>query len=317
MGTIPAAQATSIWNPTLLVNTESFNTIDEGDGTTDVELRFGSTGNQKLIYDISETRFDFSHSLYIHGDVTATGSLSVAGAMSGASIHAEGTISASGALNTTGPITTDANLTINEDAGAADAVLTFGNASGNQTLTFSNAAQQFQFSDTVSVSGAIVVGNYAPGTGTGAGTIRWTGTDMQAYDGNGWTSLSKGGAFVGLTSGSTTGSFSTGSLVGYQAANELCTEAFAGSHMCRAAEIVSTIDQNISAFAGAAFGWAAQGPPGYTANANDCSGWTSESSSYLGAWWEYSTDLGVTIAAGGGKGFLVNCSVPQPISCCR
>jgi len=312
MGTIPTAQATSIWNPTLLVNTESFNTIDEGDGTTDVELRFGSTGNQKLIYDISETRFDFTRSVYIQGNVTATGSLSVSGAT-----VLDGATTINSTLDTTGAFTTDEGITINHDAGASDAVLTFGNASGNQTLTFSNAAQQFQFSDTVSVSGAIVVGNYAPGTGTGAGTIRWTGTDMQAYDGNGWTSLSKGGAFVGLTSGSTTGSFSTGSLVGYQAANELCTEAFAGSHMCRSAEIISTIDQNINAFAGAAFGWAAQGPPGYTSNSNDCNGWTTASSTYLGAWWEYSTDNGATIATGGGKGFLVNCSVPQPISCCR
>ena len=46
-----AVQAASSWSPTLLVNTESFQTIDVGDGTTNIELRFGSTGNNRFFYD--------------------------------------------------------------------------------------------------------------------------------------------------------------------------------------------------------------------------------------------------------------------------
>ena len=38
-----SALAVSDWDPTLLVNTESFQIIDEGDGTTPVEIRFGDT----------------------------------------------------------------------------------------------------------------------------------------------------------------------------------------------------------------------------------------------------------------------------------
>ncbi|MFA6523030.1 MAG: hypothetical protein WCS85_01545 [Candidatus Peribacteraceae bacterium] len=220
------AQATSIWNPTLLVNTESFNTIDEGDGSTDVELRFGSTagGIQKLIWDISASRFDFSRSVMIHGDLTATGSLSILGTMSGANlhvdeqalinklsvsgatildgsttinndltvrgtmsgstVHADRTLSASGALliegagifhstlSATGAIKTDADLTINADNGDVDAVLTFGNDAGVETIKFNNTTNQFEFTDDVSITGNIA----ATGNITGSGYLSIEGT---------------------------------------------------------------------------------------------------------------------------------------------
>lgn len=310
-GPVAPVRAASSWDPTLLVNTESFSTIDDGDSTTDIELRFGATLGEKFYYNRSETRFQLTRGLYIQGNLTATGSLNVSGAT-----VLDGATTINSTLDTTGAITTDENLTINEDNGAADAVLTFGNDAGAETLKFSDTTNQFEFSDDVSVtgnmtvSGGMQVGNYAPGTETGAGVIRWNGTDFEGYDGQGWTSFSRGGKFIGVTASSTQGSFSTGSLVGYQAANELCDEAFSGSHMCRSAEIISTVDQDISAFTDIENGWVAQGPPGYTADSNDCHGWTSANSSYLGAWWEFST-------SGGGQGFLTNCAVSQPIACCR
>ncbi|MDD4628857.1 MAG: hypothetical protein PHE68_05730 [Candidatus Peribacteraceae bacterium] len=356
--TVSRATAASSWNPTLLVNTESFSTIDDGDSTTNIELRFGETLGEKLYYNRSESRFQLTRDLFIQGNLTATGSLSVRGAMSGASLRVDGTsslygnLTASGSieargglsgstLNVSGTMTgsgnlaiegtigadgnirTNAELTINADNGAADATLTFGNDAGVETLKFSDTTNRFEFSDDVNVTGdmtltgGVQVGNVAPGTGTGAGTIRWTGTDYQGYDGTGWKSFTAAGKFVGTTVATTDGSVATGSLVGYQAANEICTHAFTGSHMCQVDELISTVDQNINSFSGKVNGWASMGAPGYTANANDCSGWTSGDAGYLGSWWEFSTDGGATIASGGGKGYLTNCSSPQPVTCCR
>ena len=87
--------------------------------------------------------------------------------------------------------------------------------------------------------------------------------------------------------------------------------------MCQTSEIITTIDANITDFSGASNGWMAEGAPGDIADSNDCRGWTSSGASILGAWWEFSVDAGVSIANGGGAGFLTNCSVPQPIACCR
>ncbi|MEQ1771538.1 MAG: hypothetical protein ABL879_17060, partial [Devosia sp.] len=47
-------------------------------------------------------------------------------------------------------------------------------------------------------SGAVKIGNFTAGTGTGAGTIRWTGADFEGYDGTSWISMT-GGSAGGLT----------------------------------------------------------------------------------------------------------------------
>ncbi|OGJ81335.1 hypothetical protein A3J91_02410 [Candidatus Peribacteria bacterium RIFOXYC2_FULL_58_10] len=209
-----------------------------------------------------------------------------------------------------------------DDSAAAAVTLTFGTTLA-KTLTYNVSQGRFIFNAGLEVQGNIVasggvqLGSYAPSTGTGAGMLRWTGTDFQGYDGTGWKSLSKAGKFAGTTTSGTTGSVSTGSLVGYKAGNEICAHEFTGSHMCQVDEIIATVEQDMTAFSGEENGWASMGAPGYTADANDCAGWTSADESYLGSWWEFSSDGGVTVAPGGGKGFLTNCAVSQPIACCR
>lgn len=235
--------AQSSWSPTLLVNTESFQTIDDGDGTTDIELRFGSSTNtikflnasqrfqfskslsvvgsisgssltidgvasisgsltvknniaakgtvsgstingfglgscnavnQKLIYNSATNKFEcgsdagasgsmgtgnvltIGDSRYVKksGD-TMTGALNVRASISGSQLTISGQSNLSGALTVKGDVSAQSNLTINSDAGATDANLTFGNASGNQTLKFLNSSQRFQFSRGISVIGAI------------------------------------------------------------------------------------------------------------------------------------------------------------------
>ncbi|MCF7845090.1 MAG: hypothetical protein K9M03_04675 [Kiritimatiellales bacterium] len=192
-----------------------------------------------------------------------------------------------------------------------------------KVLSYDVDSTYFNFNDDVyiqgnlTVTGAVTVGNYDQGSGTGAGALRWTGSDFEGYDGTNWKSLTSGDKFVGVTTTTMSGSFSTGSLVGYQAANDFCADQFAGSHMCQVDEIITTIDKDVTAFAGSSNAWVAEGAPGYTSDSNDCQGWTSNNNSHLGAWWEFSTDAGVSVASGGGQGYLTNCAVVQSIACCR
>ncbi|MFH0851333.1 MAG: hypothetical protein V1876_01145 [Candidatus Peregrinibacteria bacterium] len=55
-------------------------------------------------------------------------------------------------LNASGSLLTNANITLNSDNGGADAVLTFGNDAGAETLKFNDTTNRFEFSDSVHVS---------------------------------------------------------------------------------------------------------------------------------------------------------------------
>ncbi len=121
------------------------------------------------------------------------------------------------------------------------------------------------------------------------------------------------GVFVGTTAvTSYTGQLVSGSDTGYEAANAICAAEFEGSHLCMTDEILTTVQtQDISTlFSGVPDAWIAEGPPGFTANSNDCRGWTSADASYLGPWWEFDS-------TGGGVGFLTNCSTTKPLACCE
>jgi hypothetical protein len=145
----------SSWGPTLLVNTESFQIIDDGDGTTDIELRFGDSVNEKIYWDKANALFRFSDDLHADGNLTASGTLTIEGAT-----RLKGATTITNTLDTTGAITTDADLTINEDNGATDATITFGNDAATETLKFSDTSNAFEFSDDVNATG-----NFA-GSGT-------------------------------------------------------------------------------------------------------------------------------------------------------
>lgn len=130
---------------------------------------------------------------------------------------------------------------------------------------------------------------------------------------NSGSGSSNDGVFIGTTTLTTyDGSFTSGAKVGYDAANAICAADYAGSHFCRTDEIIATIaSQDISTlFSGVADAWIAEGPPGFTANSNDCDGWTSNTLTNLGAWWDFET-------SGGGAGYLTNCSTTKPLACCR
>ncbi len=102
-----------------LVNTESFFIIDDGDGTTDIELEFGDSLGEILKYDITNNRFEFTDDLYIQGNMDLEGE----------------------------------NLNINTDGSASDSVIDFNSGSGS--IQYNNATDDFTLSDTVNVTGDV------------------------------------------------------------------------------------------------------------------------------------------------------------------
>lgn len=85
MSAAPSRAFASSWSPTLLVNTEAFQVIDDGDGSTDIELRFGTTGNE-LKFNVTTNLFEFD------------AGVEVAGTASGRTIHAQDLLTTSGSL---------------------------------------------------------------------------------------------------------------------------------------------------------------------------------------------------------------------------
>ena len=117
------------------------------------------------------------------------------------------------------------------------------------------------------------------------------------------------GSILGYTSSSYDGNISNGSLNGYSAATAICNAEYDGSHFCLKSEVLKTIANGDYSFSGT--GWFANGPPGYTANADDCSGWTTNSNIYLGPFWNWDAN------SQAGRGALTNCAQTKQLMCCR
>lgn len=182
----PAALSASSWNPTLLVNTEAFQEIDDGDGSSNIELRFGAS-TQTLKF-LTTSKFQFSHSVSVLGNISGStlnvdgntglyGNLTVSGTtllknnvkvrgnLSGSTLRVDSNADIWGALSATGAIKSRANITINSDSDSNDAVLTFGSDTTNETLTWANTADRFEFSDDVTVTGNLrATGNISGAT---------------------------------------------------------------------------------------------------------------------------------------------------------
>jgi len=216
----PQVVGASTWGPTVLVNTESFQTIDEGDSTTDIEIRFGDSLGEKLFWDRTYERFDFTDDIHVEGNITGSGGLAI-----------EENIRAKG------------DLTINSDNGAADATLTFGNDAAAESLKFSNTTERFEFSDdvyipnTLTVDGAATFGSTItlngitytfPASGqangyvlktNGAGTLSWE-------QDSGGVSMTDGELrYVNVAGDTMTGTLTIGNNAGLTASGAIQTEA--------------------------------------------------------------------------------------------
>jgi hypothetical protein len=108
-----------------------------------------------------------------------------------------------------------------------------------------------------------------------------------------------------------------GNTGSYYAAYNRCNTDFPGSHVCTVEEILESIQcsaGNPSAPIRNNEGqvaWINGGPPGFTANANDCIGWTSNASNAYGRVWVFNNTTG-------GNGTQTSCNTPGlKFACCR
>ena len=146
LGTISATGA---------IITDGNISLNQDNGAADAVLTFGNDAGAETIT-FSDTTNDF----ILSDDVHATGNLSTSGTLA-----VTNAVTLGSTVDTVGNITTDANMTLNEDNGGADAVLTFGNDAGAETITFSDSTNNFVCSDDVhttgnlSTSGTLAVGS--------------------------------------------------------------------------------------------------------------------------------------------------------------
>lgn len=134
-----------------------------------------------------------------------------------------------------------------------------------------------------------------------------------------------GPVFVGLTGGKykgnleqTEGEQISGDWQGYRRVHDICSRSGAGDHVCSTAEIMESIKCNAGVnrptknaiFNTIGIGWINNGPPAFTANANDCQGWTAADANSYGTYWAFD-------AESGGQGWLSPCDWPKSFACCK
>jgi hypothetical protein len=113
------------------------------------------------------------------------------------------------------------------------------------------------------------------------------------------------GLYVGRTS-----SLLNGDRNGYSDVNTLCDDAYSGSHVCTAIEMINTYNHNptgpLSSESESL--WINNGPPGYISDvANDCGGWQTRYPATYGAVWDTSQDAS----------FIASCYSTRRFACCR
>lgn len=111
------------------------------------------------------------------------------------------------------------------------------------------------------------------------------------------------------------GSLVNGSLKGYVAGDMICNVSFAGTHLCQQSEIIQTITYRPIATMEdwVDDAWMSTGAPKYapaTTPVNDCNGFTSGTTSYLGSYWHFNQTTG-------GDGRAIHCGTTLPLACCK
>lgn len=97
-----------------------------------------------------------------------------------------------------------------------------------------------------------------------------------------------------------------GDIGDYSAADAACAGKYSGSHVCQAAEILWLINQK-KALPDEGECWINDGAPDYTANANDCIGWSSDELHSYGRYWDFAAQ----------QGWLRGCINSLPFACCK
>ena len=109
--------AASDFNSSVIVNNEAQLILSDAGGGEDVRLTFGESSGEEFYWQNAGQIFIFTDDVSIQGNLSASG-----------------------------------NITINSDSDNNDAILTFGNSSGDEQLSYANHQSVFQFSTSVQVS---------------------------------------------------------------------------------------------------------------------------------------------------------------------
>lgn len=138
-------------------NANSFTLDADNSAPSSIALTFGAALSKALSYNVTAGWFEFNDDVHITNG---------------------------GGLTASGAIATETGVVINVDNQAKDAVLTFGNDLGAETLRFSDSTNRFEFSDDVNVNGNLTVNGLVNGVDISSlGTE--TGTYLRASSGGG------------------------------------------------------------------------------------------------------------------------------------
>jgi hypothetical protein len=130
---------------------------------------------------------------------------------------------------------------------------------------------------------------------------------------SGWSSA---GYFATVTTATYSGN--NNNNPGYAYAHAQCNDQLAGTHVCSAEEILNTIRENDPNKPMPTVDvWIFNGPPGYTAMANDCDGRRSNigsgTNTAYGSYWQMSDSVYLPH----GRGLLYTCEKSLRFACCR
>jgi len=179
-------------------------------------------------------------------------------------------------------------------------VLTVSSSAGNVGIGSSSPGYTLSVSGTGYFSNTVTA---APPTATG-------NVATKGYVDNLISELSVGPTiFVGLST-----TVMSPNQSGYSGVNNnICQAVSSTSHLCTVEDILEIVNngQAITIPTTSVGYWISNGPPGYTANANDCAGFTTSSPNFLGAVWMRNNSYP------NGVGALRYCNATGYFACCK
>lgn len=154
--------------------------------------------------------------------------------------------------------------------------------------------------------GTVTAGGLRLATNAGVGKVLTSDANGVAS----WQTMASGcssGVFHHVTAASFSGNIVSGGSSGYAGANAACGQ---GTHMCTPDEVLHTVSCASATLPSGQSTWIANGAPSFTSPAaNDCAGWTSNSSSAYGSFWQFN-------GSSGGYGIATTCNLSLKIACC-
>jgi len=230
-------------------------------------------------------------------------------------------------ITDTGDIKMDGDLTLSRTAGTDDGMF-IGPISGAEDYITSHREGTWQNGLFVEADGNVQITldknnnedatfRVADSVGNWVFSVGENGNAEIPYDTNLKVGGCAGSVFLGITSASYDGSLNGASPNGYEAANEICKSEFSAEseggkypniHVCTSAEILKSINCGMDIkTAGLVYARISNGPPGYTAPANDCKGWTDNSGNVLSDIWNFQNN----------QGWATTCNLSRPFACCK